>query len=468
MDKYRKLGKNILLLLTGNFVTKILSFLMVPFYTSILSTSDYGTADLISTTVLLVLPCFSLLMDEAIMRFVLDTSKNKKQVFSIAITVSSVGFLIAMCVSPIILLIPVLKQYYWFVVLYYISLWLYNIFLNYVKGLDKFSIVAIAGIIHTFVYLAINIFCLVILELGVYGYLLAIDLSNLIAAMYLFFFCGLYKDFIPIRMSELSLVKEMALYSIPMIPDYILWWVNNASDRYILAIFCGTGITGVYSVAYKIPTILNSITSICSSAWKISSVDQFGTQESLKFFNRIYRMYCSFLTITASGLVICTKVLAKILFAKDFFEAWKITPILVLGYVFSAQAIFLGSIFTASKKTKGIFFASTAGAIVNIVLNFILIPYLGGTGAAIATSIGYFVILNIDIILTRGILPIDFLVKRNIITYILIILEILFILVESIWGYLMAVVCTLIVILIHIKEFIKVVKILLTNIRKEK
>ena len=128
----------------------------------------------------------------------------------------------------------------------------------------------------------------------------------------------------------------------------------------------------------------------------------------------------------------------------------------------------MGSIFTASKKTKGIFFASTAGAIVNIVLNFILIPYLGGTGAAIATSIGYFVILNIDIILTRRILPIDFLVKRNIITYILIILDILFILAESIWGYLMAVVCTLIVILIHIKEFIKVVKILLTNIRKEK
>ena len=54
MDKYRKLGKNILLLLTGNFVTKILSFLMVPFYTSILSTSDYGTADLISITLLFI------------------------------------------------------------------------------------------------------------------------------------------------------------------------------------------------------------------------------------------------------------------------------------------------------------------------------------------------------------------------------------------------------------------------------
>ena len=51
-------------------------------------------------------------------------------------------------------------------------------------------------------------------------------------------------------------------YSVPMIPDYISWWINNVSDRYILAMFCGTSVTGIYSVAYKIPTILNSVTSI--------------------------------------------------------------------------------------------------------------------------------------------------------------------------------------------------------------
>ena len=57
-NKYRRLIKNILLLFTGNFVSKVLSFLMVPFYTSILTTSDYGVSDLITTTVLLVLPFF--------------------------------------------------------------------------------------------------------------------------------------------------------------------------------------------------------------------------------------------------------------------------------------------------------------------------------------------------------------------------------------------------------------------------
>ena len=103
-NKYIRLIKNIGMLLAGNFVSKVLLFLMVPFYTSILTTSDYGTADLISNTVLLVLPLFSVLMNEAVMRFTLDQTTDRKQVFSIAMTVSTFGYLAAMCFSPLILL----------------------------------------------------------------------------------------------------------------------------------------------------------------------------------------------------------------------------------------------------------------------------------------------------------------------------------------------------------------------------
>lgn len=437
---------------------------MVPFYTSILTTSDYGTADLISTTVLLVLPFFSVLMDEAIMRFALDVSKDNKQVFTVALSVSTVGFLLAMCISPVILLFDSLRPYYWFVVLYYVSLWLYNIFSNYVKGLEKLNITTVAGVIHTFLYLGINILCLAVLKWGVYGYLLAIDLSNLLAASYLFFYCKLYKNIVIPKKTNWKLIKEMVKYSAPMIPDYISWWVSNASDRYILAALCGTSMNGVYSVAYKIPTIMNSLTSIFSSAWKISSVDHFGSKESIKFYNRIYRLYSGFLVMASSGLILFTKILARILFAKDFFAAWKITPILILAYVFSAQAIFLSSVFTASKKTKTLFFASTTGAVVNVVLNLILIPVLVGTGAAIATAVSYFVILIINMVITHRILAINFMVVRNVACYALIIIEIISMLNESIFGIVCAGACTTIVFAINIKEFVCFAKMLLSKI----
>lgn len=463
--RYKRLLKNFALLFTGNFVSKVLSFFMVPFYTSILTTSDYGVADLITTTVLLVLPFFSLLMDESVMRFTLDQTIDRKQVFTIAFTVSAVGFLVVICISPVVLLFQSLRPYYWFIVLYYVVSWIYNIVVSYVRGMDKLTLTTTAGLIHTFVYLSLNILFLAVLKIGVYGYLLAMNLSNLAALIFLVVVCKLYKNFISPRKIDPKLVKDMIKYSLPMIPNYISWWFNNCSDRYMVSFFCGTAITGIYSVAYKIPTILSSMTSIFSSAWKISSVDDFGSQESVDFYNKIYSFYSGILVIGASGLILLTKLLATMLFAKDFFGAWRITPILVIAYTLSALAQFIESIFNASKKTKNLFFASLSGAAVNIGLNLILIPRLGGAGAAIATAFGYSVIWIIDMFNTRKLLRMDFNLRRLLPGYIVLIIEIYAILQGGLLGYTIAGICVLTVCLLNAKEFIDITRMLYTKVK---
>lgn len=463
-----RLVKNVLLLFTGNFVTRILSFFMVPFYTSILSTADYGTADLITTTVLLVLPIFSMLMDEAVLRFALDSSSDKKQVFSTAMALSTLGFFAAMCFSPIVLFFDGLRPYYWFVVLYYISSWLYNICSFYVRGIDKVAITTVAGVVQTFAYLLINIICLAVLKWGIYGYLSAICFSNIIAAAVLFIACKLYKNLISIKKLNRNFAKEMLKYSLPMIPDYISWWFNNCLDRYMLAFFCGSSEVGLYSVAHKIPGVLNSLTSIFSSAWRISSVENFGSKESIDFYNKIYRLYSGFLVMGAAGITLFSKVLAKILFSNDFFQAWKITPILVLSYVFSALAIFVGSIFTASKKTGKLFLAPLIGGTVNFILNLILIPMFKGTGAAIATTIGYLAIFIFQMINTKKILKMNFNLKCLIPTFVLLCFEIFLVSIDSFYTILFAVACAVIIFIINGKNFLFFVNLLLNKMRHKK
>ena len=297
MYKYKRLLKNISMLLAGNFVTRVLSFFMVPFYTSILTTADYGIADLITNVVFLVLPIFSLLMEEAVMRFALDKGNNCQEVFAIALKLSTIGFLFAICISPILLVVENIRPYYGYVILYYVVTWLYNLLSNYVKGLDKVGITAIAGAVHTFTYLSLNIYFLAILKIGIYGYLLAISLSNFVAMCFLAYSCDALKAVISSKKANWALAKEMVRYSLPMIPNYILWWVNNASDRFLITFFCGTAINGIYSVAYKIPSLLNSVTSVFASAWRISSVDNFGSEESINFYNKIYSFYTGLLII---------------------------------------------------------------------------------------------------------------------------------------------------------------------------
>jgi O-antigen/teichoic acid export membrane protein len=438
---------------------------MVPFYTAYLTTSEYGISDLISTTVLLVIPIFSLLMDESIMRFALDKDSDKKQVFTTATCVSSIGFVLALILSPILLLFECLKDYYWFVLLYYVSLWAYNIFANYVKGLDRLGVISIAGMLHTFLFLGLNILFLAGIKIGIYGYLLAIDISNIIAALFLFCYCRLYKQFVSPKILDIALIKRMVKYSLPMIPDYISWWFVNCSDRYMLTAMVGTSATGVYSVAYKIPTILVSVNSIFCSAWKISSVDNFGSEESINFYNRVYKAYSSSLIIISGILIIFVKPLASILFSNEFFSAWKITPLLIISYIVCSQAIFVGSIFTASKKTKKLFYAPLVGAVVNILLNMILIPKYEGIGAAIATCIGYYAILQINIYNTGKILKMEYNNLKYNLLYIILIIECIIIMLDYTFSTLFAGLPLAVILLILRKEVMAMVRLLANKLK---
>lgn len=456
MYKYKRLLKNISMLLAGNFVTRVLSFFMVPFYTSILTTADYGVADIITNIVFLVLPIFSLLMEEAVMRFALDKGNDSFEIFAIAFKLSTIGFGCAMCISPILLVFDSIRPYYGYVVMYYVVTWLYNLLSNYVKGLDKVGLTVIAGIIHTFSYLGLNIYFLAILKIGVYGYLLAISLSNLAAVCYLVFSSKAFEAVITFPKMNWNLAKEMVKYSLPMIPNYILWWVNNASDRFLVTFFCGSEVNGIYSVAYKIPSLLNSVTSVFASAWQISSVDNFGSKESVKFYNKIYSFYSGALLIGASGLILASRLLARMLYAKEFFGAWTITPVLVLAYVFSALAQYLNSIFSASKRTKTILYSSLIGAVVNIILNIVLIPQFKGIGAACATLIGYMTIWGVNMKNTRGIMVMNLNLKVIIISTFMIVIEIASVLLNCWQSYVVAVMCVVCVVLMNKEAFLNI------------
>ena len=85
MSKYLYLIKNIGVLTLSNLGSKILAFLLIPLYTSVLSTEQYGVFDLAQTTVSLCIPILSFNISSAALRFALDKDKDKKDVFSVGI-----------------------------------------------------------------------------------------------------------------------------------------------------------------------------------------------------------------------------------------------------------------------------------------------------------------------------------------------------------------------------------------------
>lgn len=424
MASYKKLGKDMLLMTIGSLGSKILAFLLVPLYTTVLSTAEYGISDLITTTVSLCFPFFTLIISEPLLQFSLNKENNTAKIWFIAFRIWLIGTLVMFLFSPIVFFTP-LKEYYGFVVAYYIGYSMYNILSYFMRGVNKVKIFSISGVINSAAIIGLNIFFLLVLKIGIVGYLLSQIIASGVACVYIVLAGGVYRYGLQIRNVDKVLQKKMLAYSIPMIPNSVSWWISNASDRFILTFFSGVSVTGIYSVAYKIPTIISMFSSIFNSAWRLSAADEFGSKKSRDFFGDVYSKLTVLLLLLSSLLIAMNKPLASILFARDFYAAWKCVPVLLLSAAFHSFADFFGTIYTTSYKTKYLFQSTLIGAGTNIILNFSLIPFWGAFGAAIATLISYMAVWLFRILHSRKIIKIEYHLRRDIACYALVFLQLL-------------------------------------------
>lgn len=408
--KEKKLSKNLLIISIGSFSSKILSFLFLPLYTHVLSTADYGSADLISTTVSLLLPLATLVIGEAMMRFALDRHYPTGSVFFSGVKAIKLSFPLVLILSLFLIIFEDFKNYYYILLIHLISSCVYNVLSYYARGIDAVKEYSIAGIIVTLGIVFFNIVFLAVFKLGVIAYMCSYVFADILSSIYLLL-CRRIRTSINERNKECEneLQHELKKYSLPLVPNSISWWISNSSDKYILIFFQGIAINGIYSISYKIPSLIGLITSIFSSAWVISSVDNFGSLQSKRFYEKIYSNYISIIGFVSSGLLLFNKPVAHILFASDFYEAWKYQPILIIGVAFHALGGFVGSIYTAAKKTKMIFITTLCGALLNIILNLLLIPFFSAYGAAIATTISYISVWLYRTIDSKKIMKLDIL-----------------------------------------------------------
>ena len=391
-SKNKSLLKNIGLFTIGSFGSKILSFLLVPLYTAVLSTAEYGSVDLIISTSSLLTPILLLSIFDATLRFGMDPKYEKEDVLSTSINIAikgSVVLIVGVIIVSITHIVHLSNIYLIFLCIYFVLGALSQILNLYLRAKNQASVIAISGIICTLVTCISNIILLLVFKCGIVGYMISNTVGILIQNTYQLFIGKIYKD---IRLKNYrDLSKPMLKYSFPLIANSISWWVNNASDRYILTFLKGISENGIYSVSYKIPTILSMFQSIFYNAWSISAIAEFDEYDKDGFIGNNYSIY-SFISLgICSVLLILNIPLATLLYKGNYFIAWKCVPFLLMGTVFSGISQFEGSLFAATKNTNSVAKTTIIGAIVNIGCNFIFIYFIGATGAALATLIGYLV-----------------------------------------------------------------------------
>ncbi len=413
--------KNTILFSIGNFGSKIITFLLVPLYTNVLSTNEYGTVDLMTVLTTVLVPIITLNISEAVMRFSLDKDSNKNDILNIAIFICVISTILSLILIPLFKCFDITCNYSIILSLYISSFSISTILICYLRGIEKLFDYSIISIVQTLIIASLNVLFLVKLGMGIKGYILAYTIAYAFTILLCIIRADLFKTITKISINK-KLFKKMALYSIILIPNSLMWWIMNSLDRVMVTSMINIEANGIYAISYKIPTILITLTTIFNQAWMLSAIKEKDSTDKSEYTNSVYHFLSTFIIITAAFLLVILKPLLSVYVGKDFFESWKYVPPLLVGTVFITMGTFLSNEYTAHKDSMGFLKSSTIGAVINIILNFILIKYLGVLGAAIATCISYIVVHMFRVFDTKKYVKIKYIEKKYIINILLLLL----------------------------------------------
>lgn len=402
MDKYKKLAFNTMIFAIGSFGSKFLVILLTRLYTNNISPADSSTKELLEITANFLLPIFTFSMTEAIIRYGLDNKYDKGQVFTTASVLNSAGLLLMLIVSPLLKLISILDfiDGYTILLLIYVCTSAFrSLCSQFVRAKGMVKLFSLDGILATLTLFIFNIIFISNFHWGVKGFMLAVILSDLCSAVFLFVVARLHTN-LNIRYYNKKLASSMMRFAVPLIPTVVMWVITGFSDRLFIRymhsdkVALGQGAAGIYGYATKIPNLISMVSTIFFQAWNMSAIMENDSKDRSKFYEKVYGAYEALLFIASACLIAGVHIVTPFFVStKNFGEYGSVyiyTPVLVIAALFMCLDQFLSSIYTATKHTKNSFWTSFAASMTNIVLNFFLIPEWGIQGASIATFLSYY------------------------------------------------------------------------------
>lgn len=451
-ERYKSLAKDTMLFGVSSFVSKIMIFLLLPIYTGVLSTEEYGRADIIINLVNLLYPLLTLSIVEAVLRysFISEVRNNELILSSLSIILLDIIILLSIAFSFSAIGYVKSSNIYLFILLF-AGYSLQNLFASFCRGSGRKKLFAIQGIIQTVSLLVYNLLFLLVLRMGMAGYLMATISAYLTAVIYMIYKGKLYEELFPLKIN-IVLIKDMLKYSIPLIPAMMMWWINSSADKYTIIGLVGIGASGVYAAAHKIPTILTAVSDIFNQAFLISAVNNINDDDSSIYFKNISRYFLILNFLGCSVLIAFSEIVAKILFSEEYIYGWVYIPILILAAMFSSLSAYLASFYRAIKNS-GILFGSTLiGAIINVILNFVLIKLLGTIGAAYATAISFGVVFIIRNYYSNKLVQLDCITKKSCVAGSVVIVQAILISLDFKSKYYISIIAIFAVLLIFYKD----------------
>lgn len=408
MSRQRELLKNTFILGIGYAVPALVSFLILPLYTAFLTKTEYGTYDLITILLSLMMPTITLQVKASVFRFLIESRSNeaeRKQYIS-----TSYLFTAVVSVLSLLLFCFVLSGVHaatkLLICIYIFQEVLVDLSKQVARGLGVLNKYVFSITINSVLLLFFSYVLLFGMRKGLNGVLIALNMALIVTNIYIFVTLEL-KKYISLHNFSRVRLKKMLAYSAPMVPNSISLWIVHLSDRLVVTFFMGLEVNAVYSVANKIPSLLSQIVGVFNLSWQENASLAVNDKDSARYYSEISQRTIDFLLGSAAVLIAFIPFLFKILVKGTYEDAYNQMPILICGVFFASLSSCYGSIYIALKKTKFIGVTSLIGAVLNLVINALFINKIGLYAASLSTVISYCIIYFCRVIQLKKYIPIS-------------------------------------------------------------
>ena len=392
MNREKNLAKNTIIITIGKVCTQLITFFLLPLYTGILSTEEYGIVDLLNTLVSLLLPIVTFQVEQAVFRELIEV-RGKKDKESRIIS-SAVITVIFQCIVYLIifaLISPFINNNYkFFLATNVVANIFLSLLLQIARGFGNNKKYAFASFISALSTIVFNVLFLVVIKLGANGMLLGTMLGQIVATIYLFVSLKLYK-YLKIKDYKKEVIKSLWKYSLPLIPNAISWWVFNASDRVIASAFLGVDQNGILAASLKFSAVFITFYNIFNMSWTESISIAIKDADVSDYFNKMFNIVLRLFTAMAVGIIACMPFVFPIMINEKFSAGYGLIPISIIGSLFNVVVGLISVIYVAEINTKAIASTSIVSAVINIIVHLVLIEFIGLYAAVISTFVAFFV-----------------------------------------------------------------------------
>lgn len=376
----------------ATLLSRGVSFLLVPLYTHILSPSDFGSLDLLLGFANLITLTVALEVSQAAQRFYPDTIDEfrRRKLFSTAFYFSAAAYLLfvvlawpsAPQLASAVMGRPGLISVFRIGLIYVFMNGIYIFLLNQLRCELRSRAYSLASFSSSLITTIASVVLTLIAHQGLMGLVAAMAIGS--TAGTVLTLCLVWKRFC--IQFDTSLLKRLLRFSLPLVPSSLAVFVNTYVDRLLINLFLSTAEVGVYGFAIRVAslaTILMVAFQASLTPLLYARYSEPGTPAQLA---RLFRWFVVCALIAIVVLAGCSSSLVHWFAPRGFSQAQMVIPLLALSLLMAQMYIFAPG--PALQSKTHIFIAVNGGvALLNALLNLLMIPRLGLIGAALATGV---------------------------------------------------------------------------------